>query len=249
MKKLLFLILLCSLTVSCKNQYAIEREKKEKAFKHLRDSLAETDVQLSFMNIKIGGSVNMIDSALAHNRIQIDSCNNGIYVGSVSVPIVDNKEKFNSNAILRIGTYDNKVASIELYFISKNSAYALRTYDFFIETFCERYYDQRKEKLLSFESDYDSYCWNFKNQVLSVDKKSHKEVGVGLLYNSNSYKNEYGTKELDILDGISVEYKHTQLYEKLMNSNTDKNQNTKQKEDELRQKQAEEIKTEYQKNI
>lgn len=256
MKKLLFLILLCSLTVSCKNQYAIEREKQEKAFKHQRDSLAETDEQLSFMNIKIGGSVNMIDSALAQNKIQIDSCNNGIYVGSVTVPIVDDKEFFNSNANLRISTFDNKVASIELYFISKNPAYTIRTFDFFIETFCERYYDQHKEKLLSImSSDFDSYSWIFKNQELSVDKKTHKEVGVGLLYNSNSHKNEYGTKELDILDGISVEYKHTQLYEKLMNSiksknsNTNKDQNTKQKEDELKRKQAEEIKTDYQKNI
>lgn len=251
MKKLLLLILSCSLIIACKDKYAIEREKKEAAFQHQRDSLSNADVQLSFMDIKIGGSKSQIDQAVSQDKIHIDSCANGIYVGSVSVPIVKDTTTFNSNAILRIGTVGSKVASIELYFPSYNSVYAEATFDFFVRTFCERYFDQHEEKLMSTGSDWDRYYWHFKSQSLSVIKESHKEVGYGNLgYNSKMKKNEYGVTELNILDGISVEYKHERLYEQLMNSNrqTESMQNSNQ-DDERRKAEAEKTKAEYQKNI
>ena len=138
MKKILFIILFCRLIIACKDKYTIEREKKEAAFQHQRDSLSNTDVQLSFMNIKVGGSKSQIDQAVSQDKIQIDSCINGIYVGSVVVPIMKDTTTFNSDAILRIGTVGSKVASIELYFPSYNSIYAEATFDFFVRTFCER---------------------------------------------------------------------------------------------------------------
>lgn len=252
MKKILLIVLLCCLTIACKDKYAIEREKKETAFQHQRDSLSNTDVQLSFMGIKVGGSISQINHAISQDKIQIDSCINGIYVGSVSVPILKDTTTFNSNAILRIGTTGQKVASIELFFPSKNSVYAEATFNFFVRTFCERYFDQHEEKLMSGSSDWDRYYWHFKNQTLSVIKESHKEVGYGNLgYNSKMKKNEYGIKELKLLDGITVEYKHVSLYEQLMNSDnikTDSIQDS-QKEDERRKSEAEKAKAEYQKNI
>ena len=252
MKKILLIVLLCCLTIACKDKYAIEREKKEAAFQHQRDSLSNTDVQLSFMDIKVGGSKSQIDQAISKDKIQIDSCINGIYVGSVSVPIVKDTTTFNSDAILRIGTVGSKVASIELYFPSYNSVYAEATFNFFVRTFCERYFDQHEEKLMSIGSDWNRYYWHFKNQTLSIIKESHKEVGYGNLgYNSKIKKNEYGIKELELLDGISVEYKHEKLYEQLMNSDnikTDSIQDSKQ-EDERRKSEAEKAKAEYQKNI
>jgi len=251
MKKILLIILFCSLIIACKDKYAIEREKKEAAFQHQRDSLSNTDVQLSFMNIKVGGSKSQIDQAVSQDKIQIDSCINGIYVGSVVVPIMKDTTTFNSDAILRIGTVGSKVASIELYFPSYNSIYAEATFDFFVRTFCERYYDQHEEKFMSMGSDWDRYNWCFKNQTLSVIKESHKEVGYGNLgYNSKMKKNEYGITELDILDGISVEYKHERLYEQLMNSNrqTEIMQDSNQ-DDERRKAEAEKAKAEYRKNI
>ena len=251
MKKILFIILLCSLTISCKNEYEINREKKEAAFRHQRDSLSNTDVQLSFMDIKVGGSKSQIDQAISQNKIQIDSCVNGIYVGKVSVPIVKDTTTFNSKAILRIGTVGLKVASIELYFPSYNSVYAEATFKFFTNTFCERYLDLNEEKLMNFGNDWDRYYWQFKNQTLSVIKESHKEVGYGNRgYNSKMKKNEYGIKELNLLDGISVEYKHVRLYEQLMNNNrqADIMQESKQ-EDERKKAEVEKVKVEYQKNI
>lgn len=252
MRKILFIVMLCCFTIACKDKYAIEREKKEAAFKHQRDSLNNTDVQLSFMNIKVGGTISQINQAVSQNKIQIDSCINGIYIGSVVVPIVKDTTTFNSNAILRIGTVNSKVASIELYFPSKNSVYAEATFNFFVRTFCERYFDQHEEKLMSTGSDWDHYYWHFKNQTLSVIKESHKEVGYGNLgYNSKMKKNQYGIKELELLDGISVEYKHICLYEQLMNSSnkhTDSMQDSKQ-EDEHRKADAEKARAEYQKNI
>lgn len=205
------------------------------------------------MDIKVGGSKNQIGQAVSQDKIQIDSCMNGIYVGRVSVPIVKDTTTFNSKAILRIGTVGSKVASIELYFPSYNSVYAEATFDFFVRTFCERYYDQREEKLMSpfGSSNWDSYYWCFKNQTLSVSKESHKEVGYGNLgYNSKMKKNEYGIKELKLFDGISVEYKHERLYEQLIKNNkqTESVQDS-ENEDERRKAEAEKAKAEYQKNI
>lgn len=257
MKKILFLILLCFITIACKNKYAIERENEEAALKQKHDSLRNTDVQLSFMNIKVGGSTTLIDSAIAQGKIQIDSIVNGIYVGSVSVPIVKDTTTFKSNAVMRIGTIKEKVASIELYFKSKNSVYTEYTFEFFVKTFCERYYDQHKEKLMSASGNWDHYYWIFKNQILSVDKETHKEVGYGNLgYNSKLKKNEYGIKEMNLIDGISVMYKHNDLYEQLMEKVNKEKQisdsikkSQKDAEDEQRRIQAEKAKTEYKENI
>lgn len=252
MRKILLIVMLCCFTVACKDKYTIEREKKEAVLKHKRDSLRNTDVQLSFMNIKVGGTINQINQAISQDKILIDSCINGIYIGSVAVPIMKDTTTFNSNAILRIGTVDSKVASIELYFPSKNSFYAEATFKFFVNTFCERYLDENEEKAMSIGSDWDRYYWHFKNQSLSVIKESHKEVGYGNIgYNSRIKKNEYGIKELELLDGISVEYMHVGLYEQLMNSvnkHTDSIQESKQ-EDDHRKAEAEKTRVEYQKNI
>ena len=263
MKKILILALICCFTLGCKDKYTIEREKKEQAFKQMRDSLSNTDVQLSFMDIKIGGPVNLIDSAIAKGKIQIDSCKNGIYIGSVSVPIVrvnlhGENEKFNSSAIMRIGTFKDQVASIELFFECLNPSYTSDTFDFFVDTFCERYYDQEEEKLdCTTFPDFDHYEWDFKNQSLSVEKNTHKEVGYGSLGTiGEDGKNEYGVREYDALDGITVTYHHKGLNDVLMkkiNQQIVDSIQVAQKEAEAKNNrqriEAEKNKSEFKKNI
>lgn len=263
MKKILFLILICCFTISCKDKYTIEREKKEQAFKQMRDSLSNTDVQLSFMDIKIGGPINMIDSAIAKGKIQIDSCKNGIYIGSVSVPIVransfGKYEKFNSIAIMRIGTYKDLVASIELFFKCFNPSYTSDTFEFFVDTFCERYYDQEDEKLhCTTFPDFDHYEWDFKNQSLSVEKNTHKEVGYGSLGTiGEDGKNEYGVREYDALDGITITYTHKSLNDALMKKinqqivdSIQAAQNEAEAKKNSQRIEAEKNKSEFKKNI
>ena len=85
MKKILFAALICIIALSCEenSKYAIEREQKEAELKQIRDSLSNEDIKLSFMGIAIGGDVCQIDSAVNLGKIKIDSCSNGIYIGTI----------------------------------------------------------------------------------------------------------------------------------------------------------------------
>lgn len=200
MKKLLYCICLILFTSSCNNTPS-PWEKKQAELIHKRDSLRETDIRLSFMGMELGEDISLIDSAVTKEKIFIDSCLNGIYIGHVTVPCVKDTTSFDAEAIMRIVSVQNKIASIELFFKNRN------VFDFFVDTYNERYYNQYEEKLYSMSSDMDYYSWWFKNQYLSVRKEKHEELGYGVVgYDKEAHKNQWDLKMIKVTDGISVEY-------------------------------------------
>lgn len=245
MKTVLGLALVCTLLISCnstKSEYEIECAILEQQ----RDSLLNTDVQLSFMGIELGKEVWRIDSAASQNKIMIDSCSNGIYVGKVIIPYLHScfgcKDTVprTMEALMRIGSLNERVASIELF--TKNED----AFDFFRDTYCERYYNQYNEKLnkslpgLNSDNYYDDYHWQFKNQSLRLYKMTHKEIGEGRIgYNNKLHKYEYGLKELKMFDGTAIEY----IYDSLYNSLLENAINEKKKNDSIKNaaKKAEDL--------
>ncbi|MBR2233308.1 MAG: hypothetical protein IJ891_13245 [Prevotella sp.] len=213
MNKLLWIFLLaCSILVSC-NQKKSDWEIRQEQLKHKHDSLMNTNVSLSFMGIEIGGSVEKINEAIKEEKIKIDSCSNGIYIGMVSVPCMKDTTTYNLLALMRIGTLNNRVASIELVF--ENTI----AFDFFKNTFSERYYDIDEFNPYNFDYNSKHCIWSFKEQTVRIDKKTHKEVR-DVVVGSDSYtgKNVWAPREVDITDAISVEYLHNELHELLINS-------------------------------
>lgn len=247
------LLLACSFITSCsqnKNAWEIRKEQLQ----HMRDSLNETDVKLSFMGIKIGGNIDEIEEAVRQEKIQIDSCINGIYIGTVSVPCMKDTTTINLEALMRIGTIDKKVAGIELIFRNDINEYS---FDFFKNTFNDRYYDEERFQFDSSITIPNGYTWNFKNQYVSVWKKTHKdirEVVVGS--DRNTGKNVWEPREVDVTDAICVEYIHREFYDRLMKI---ANQESKLKDsieidnrnklDYERRKEAAEKVDKYKKNI
>ncbi len=219
MKKILFAALICIIALSCeeKSKYAIEREQKEAELKQIRDSLSNEDIKLSFMGIAIGGDVCQIDSAVNLGKIKIDSCSNGTYIGSTLVPCIKDTTKFNAEALVRIGTLDNKVVAIELLFEKPYQVH--HVFDFIKNTFNERYYDKDEEWRASSSINYPkSYTWSFKNQSVCVEQVTHKdirEVVVGT--EKGTGKNIWEPREVDVLHAVCVEYHQDSLFDKLKN--------------------------------
>ena len=214
MKKILFAALICIIALSCeeKSKYAIEREQKEAELKQIRDSLSNEDIKLSFMGIAIGGDVCQIDSAVNLGKIKIDSCSNGTQIGSTLVPCIKDTTKFNAEALVRIGTLNNKIAAIELLF--EKPYQLLPVYKFFNKTFNERYYDEEWLSPISSKS----HIWVFKNQSVCVEQVTHKdirEVVVGT--EKGTGKNIWEPREVDVLHAVCVEYHQDSLFDKLKN--------------------------------
>ena len=251
MNKLLWIFLFaCSFFASC-NQKKSDWEIRQEQLKHKRDSLMNTDVSLSFMGIEIGGTVEKINEAIKEEKIKIDSCSNGIYIGTVSVPCMKDTTTYNLLALMRIGTLNNRVASIELVFENTNA------FNFFKNTFSERYYDIDEYNSLSYDYDNKHCIWSFKEQTVRIDKKTHKEIR-DVVVGSDRYtgKNVWAPREVDIVDAISVEYLHNELHELLVNSaRREKNlkdsiENVEQeKVDQERINKAKEIEMKYKDNI
>ena len=237
MRNWLWIIILFSSVFLACNQKKSNWEIQQELLLHKRDSLKNTDVTLSFMGIDIGGSVDKISEAIKQEKIKIDSCADGIYIGTVVVPCIKDTTTFDLTALMRIGTLKNKVASIELVFKSDMA------FDFFNNTFNERYY----------ESDFSE--WYFKEQTLSINKKTHKEIR-DVVVGRQSGKNVWEPREVDIVDAISVEYIHNDL-DKQLQSIISREKNLKErienekKEllDKERKDKADKIEKEYRKNI
>ena len=251
MNKLLWIFLFaCSFLASC-NQKKSDWEIRQEQLKHKRDSLMNTDVSLSFMGIEIGGTVEKINEAIKEEKIKIDSCTNGIYIGTVSVPCMKDTTTYNLLALMRIGTLNNRVASIELVFENTNA------FNFFKNTFSERYYDIDEYNSLSYDYDSKHCIWSFKEQTVRIDKKTHKEIR-DVVVGSDRYtgKNVWAPREVDIVDAISVEYLHNELHELLVNSARRENnlkdsiENVeKEKVDQERINKAKENEMKYKDNI
>lgn len=241
--------LACCIFSSC-NQKKSDWELKQEQLKNRVDSLRNTDVTLSFMGIDIGGNIDKIEEAIKEEKIRIDSCSNGIYIGKVSVPYIKDTITYNFLALMRIGTLNNKVASIELVF--KNS----EAFDFFKETFNERYYDI--DEYYSLDDYHRKHCfWSFKEQTVRLDKITHKEISdVVVGSDPQTGKNVWAPREVDIVDAISVEYLHDELDEQLRSiasrdENIKDSVETAEKEriDQERRSKAERIEKEYRDNI
>ena len=217
MKRLLFISLICIFVFSCeeKSKYAIEREQKEAALIQIRDSLSNEDIQLSFMGIVIGGDVCQIDSAVNLGKIKIDSCSNGTYIGTTLVPCIEDTTKFNAEALVRIGSLDNKIAAIELLF--EKPYQVIHVFNFFKNTFNERYYDKDEEwRVSSSVSRPRSYTWSFKNQSVCVEQVTHKEIrDVVVGSERGTGKNIWEPREVDVIHAVCVEYHHNSLFDKL----------------------------------
>lgn len=215
MKIILLAFLICIIALSCeeKSKYAIEREQKEAELKHIRDSLSNEDIKLSFMGIVIGGDVCQIDSAVNLGKIRIDSCYNGTYIGTTLVPCIEDTTKFNAEALVRIGTLNNKIAAIELLF--EKPYQLLPVYKFFNKTFNERYYDEEWLSPISSKS----HIWVFKNQSVCVEQVTHKdirEVVVGT--ERGTGKNIWEPREVDVIHAVCVEYHHDSLFDQIKNN-------------------------------
>lgn len=219
MKRLLFITFICMFVFSCeeKSKYEIEREQREAALIQVRDSLSNVDMQLSFMGVVIGGDICQIDSAVNLGKIKIDSCSNGTYIGTTFVPCIKDTTKFNAEALLRIGSFENKIAAIELLF--EKPYQVVPVFDFFKNTFNERYYDKDEEWSLSISGNRPkSYKWSFKNQSVCVEQVTHKEIrDVVVGSERGTGKNIWAPREVDVVHAVCVEYHHDGLYDKLQN--------------------------------
>lgn len=208
MKNTLYILCLLLYISSCNNTSPYEKKRAE--INHIIDSLRNTEIRLSFMGIEIGGDINLIDSAVAKGKINIDSCQNGIYIGFVTVPCIEDTVSFEAEAIMRIATINRKIASIELFFKNTN------VFDFYVNTYNERYYDQHEARLYSnsLSTDMDYCSWWFKNQFIIVGKNKHQELGYGVVgRDKETQKNQWDLKMVKVTDGISVEYHDIHLYD------------------------------------
>ncbi len=256
MRRSIILFLICGLFFSCnqkKSDWEISREK----LAHQRDSLLNTDVKLSFMGIDIDGYTWAIDSAENQGKLKVDSCVNGIYICTTDIPYLKDSLTLSMKALVRIGTFNKKVASIELITTNRDA------FDFFKDTYCERYYDQYEEKLnnsmpgLNPDNYYDNFYWQFKNQSLELYKKTHKEIrDVVVGSESQTGKNVWEPREVNIADAICVVYKHDSLYKQLVDVITKekvKNDSiesvTEKAAEEERNKEREKLDKEYKNNI
>ena len=119
---------------------------------------------------------------------------NGVYVGNVVIPYAAHDTSV--EALIRIMTIEEKVASIELLF---NNQFA---YHFFVETFQERYYQGHNVRY--------SYKWDFKEQSVRVGNKTHE----GLKETITNGK--YNIERVDVYDATFVEYIHKPLYNRIL---------------------------------
>ena len=256
MKRSIILLLMCGLLISCshkKSDWEISRE----VLAHQRDSLLNTDVKLSFMGIDIGGYAWAIDSVANQGKLKVDSCTNGIYICTTNIPYLKDSLTLSMKALVRIGTFDGKIASIELVTNNRDA------FDFFKNTYCERYYDQYEEKLnnsmpgLNPDNYYDNFYWQFKNQSLELYKKTHKEIrDVVVGSERQTGKNVWEPRAVNIYDATCVVYQHDSLYKQLMNVITkEKAKNdsidsvTEKAEEEKREKDRNKLEQEYKSNI
>ena len=199
---MLFFVL--NILVSCDKKVKTSWEIRVEQERQKGDSLKNTDVKLSFMGIEVGGSIDKIEEAIKKEKVSIDSCGNGIYYGKVSFPCIHDTTTYYIGGFMRIRTVNNRVASIDLYFSDIN------VYDFFIDTFNERYYDTGVYHWREPDPYRDIYCyiWSFKEQNVKVDRETHKEIRKKNFI-ERTEKNNW--EEVDVAHGTSVTYSHKEL--------------------------------------
>lgn len=170
MKKLTLLAVAAAMMLaSCMDKSEKQRLERDRIVKdsvqHRIDSLRKTNVELSFMGIRIGDSADSITKAIENGTLKIDEQDGEAYVGTVRIPYTygyHNESSSSVNAFFRIYTSDSRVASIELKF---DDAFA---YEFFRDTYRERYYDRR------YVDEYYDF-WGFKGKHIDLSEKRNED--------------------------------------------------------------------------
>ena len=195
MKYLVYFLIVCS-CISRMREKTPSEIARERAL-HLMDSLKQVDMNLNFMGIAIGESKEQIDKAISDQRIFVDTCINDVYIGRVKVNCIVDSITYPCWPKLKIATLNNKIASIELLF--GDNCRNERAFDFFVNTFNERYYN---EDDISYSSRKDEYhSWWFKNQAITIRKEYSSRVRF-----DRYDKNPYGIDASDHLDTVRVTY-------------------------------------------
>ena len=205
---LLCLVILLPLLCCCKSESQIRDEQEEKAIEQKRDSFSRANVQLSFMGMKIGGDIKTIAFAEREKKIKIDSCSNGIYIGTTTIPYTWGDIEEKTNALIRICTFDSTIVTIELLFNDYRAEY------FFRETFCKRYYMPENP---NFSSTKHEISWIFNTTSIHIHNIFHKEyVLVDVPESKSKPEGDVAIDEREITDNFCIEYRHDILYKKAM---------------------------------
>lgn len=173
MKQLINLLFVVLFLTSCNVNYNNKQSEIDPE-KSIKDSLAVTDVPLTFMGIKLGDPISVAENIGLENKdFYLKRIDDNLLKGNVCLDYVDrNGEKasryYEKCPDVEVNEIDGRVASIFLMFKSPK----LR--NFFLDTFNDRYYKAERIKTNRSRGNAleEVYFWDFKDTKITLTELS-----------------------------------------------------------------------------